>query len=234
MARTVPAAPDAGPETPAAPARLIISSRNYSSWSLRGWLLTRLAGLDVAVEQVAPDDAAAREELLLRASSIRVPCLIHDGASLWDTLAIAEYLNETFPEARMMPAERAARAHCRSISGEMHSGFSALRSALPMNLRARRPGFVIWSAARADIERITQTWRDCLDASGGPYLFGARLSVADAMYAPVVTRFVTYDVALDDVCRAYGARILALADMQEWHRLALAEQEEVAELEVEF
>lgn len=234
MAKKAPAASPAKPVTPAVSATLIISSRNYSSWSLRGWLLTRLSGLEFAVEQVSPDDPKARAELLLRASSILVPCLIHDGVSLWDTLAIAEYLNETFPAAQMMPAERSARARCRSISGEMHSGFSALRSSLPMNLRARRPGFAIWSAARADIERITQIWRECLDTWGGPFLFGERLSVADAMYAPVVTRFVTYDVALDDACRAYGQRILALPDMQEWHRLALAEHEEVAELEVEF
>ena len=214
--------------------RLIISSRNYSSWSLRGWLLARLSGIDFAVQSVAADDVAAREELLMRASSILVPCLLHDGLSVWDTLAIAEYLNEQRPEAGMFPADRAARARCRSISGEMHSGFGALRSALPMNLRSHRPGFVVWSAARADIERIFTIWRECLAQSGGPWLFGSRRSVADAMYAPVVTRLLTYDVACDAACQDYCARTMALPDMQQWITESRAEVEEVPELEVEF
>jgi glutathione S-transferase len=215
-------------------ASLIISSRNYSSWSLRGWLLLRLSGLAFTVQPVDPDDIAARDELLLRTSSIRVPRLLHDGVDLWDTLAIAEYLNETLPAAQMMPAERVARARCRSISGEMHSGFEALRSALPMNLRAHRPGFVVWSAARADIERICTIWRECLDTWHGPWLFGERRSVADAMYAPVTTRFLTYDVALDAACAGYCARTMEQPDMAEWREAALHEADEVSELEVEF
>jgi glutathione S-transferase len=214
--------------------RLIISSRNYSSWSLRGWLLARLSGMDFTVQSVAVDDAAAREELLLRASSILVPCLLHDGLAVWDTLAIAEYLNELCPGAGMFPADRAARARCRSISGEMHSGFSALRSALPMNLRSHRPGFVVWSAARADIERIFTIWRECFASWNGPWLFGERRSVADAMYAPVVTRLLTYDVACDAACQAYCERTMALPDMQQWIGESKAELEEVPELEVEF
>jgi glutathione S-transferase len=213
---------------------LMISSRNYSSWSLRGWLLARLSGIEFTVHAVAADDAAAREELLLRASSILVPCLIHDGVSVWDTLAIAEYLNELRPDARMFPQDRVARARCRSISGEMHSGFAALRSALPMNLRAHRPGFVVWSAARMDIERIFTIWRECLKTWNGPWLFGETRSVADAMYAPVVTRLLTYDVALDEACRGYCQRTMDLPDMQEWIAGALQEVEEVPELEVEF
>jgi len=213
-------------------ATLIISSRNYSSWSLRGWLLTRLSGLPFEVEVI--DDAASRAELLMRSSSTRVPCLVHDGLSVWDTLAIAEYLNELRPEARMLPAERVARARCRSISGEMHSGFSALRSALPMNLRARKKNFAVWSAARADIEAVVEIWRGCLATWGGPFLFGDEVTIADAMYAPVVTRFQTYDVKLDDVCAAYGKRILELPDMVEWTEASTAEVEEVAELELDF
>ena len=213
---------------------LIISSKNYSSWSLRGWLLLRMSGLAFVERPVAADDAAARDELLLRASSIRVPCLLHEGVEVWDTLAIAEYLNERFPEAQMLPAEHVARARCRSISGEMHSGFSALRASLPMNLRAFRPGFVVWSAARADIERICTIWRECLATWHGPWLFGARRSVADAMYAPVATRFLTYDVKLDAVCAAYCAATMAQPDMAEWKAAALREAEEVSELEVEF
>ncbi len=215
-------------------ATLVISSRNYSSWSLRGWLLMRLSGLPFIAQPVAADDAAARAELLLRSSSIRVPRLIHAGVEVWDTLAIAEYLNESCPEAQMLPEDRAARARCRSISGEMHSGFEALRSALPMNLRSHRKGFVVWSAARADIDWITAIWRDCLAEWGGPWLFGARRSIADAMYAPVVTRLLTYDVAVDPVSAGYCARTMALADMEEWVAAAQQEVEEVSELEVEF
>jgi glutathione S-transferase len=215
-------------------ATLIISSRNYSSWSLRGWLLARMSGLDFTVQAVAPDNAAARAELLLRSSSILVPCLIHDGASVWDTLAIAEYLNELRPEAHMLPRDRVARARCRSISGEMHSGFTALRSAMPMNLRSRRPGFPVWSAARADIERIFAIWRECLTTWHGPWLFGEQRSVADAMYAPVVTRLLTYDVKVDDLWGAYCQRTMDLPDMQQWIADAQQEVEEVPELEVEF
>ncbi len=213
---------------------LIISSRNYSSWSLRGWLLLRLSGIPFTVRPVAADDAAARDELLLRASSIRVPRLIHQGVEVWDTLAIAEYLNELVPQAQMLPDDRPARARCRSIAGEMHSGFEALRSSLPMNLRARRPGFPVWSAARADIERICTIWRECLETWHGPWLFGERRSVADAMYAPVATRFLTYDVKLDDACAGYSARTLAEPDMIEWKEAALREVEEMVDLEVEF
>ena len=217
-----------------AEATLTISSKNYSSWSLRGWLLTRMSGLEFREHSISLDDAAAREELLLRSSSILVPCLVHDGVTVWDTLAIAEYLNELRPGAAMFPADRTARARCRSISGEMHSGFSALRSSLPMNLRSRRPKFTVWSSAQADIDRIGTIWRDCLDTWGGPFLFGAQYTVADAMYAPVCTRFQTYDVALDDLCAAYCAHILALPDMAAWTEAALQEQHEVSELEVEF
>ena len=215
-------------------ATLTISSKNYSSWSLRGWLITRMSGLPFTTVGVSPDDEAAREELLLRSSSILVPSLMHEGWQIWDTLAIFEYLNELRPEAKMLPDERRARARCRSIAGEMHSGFSALRSSLPMNLRSRRPGFKVWSSAQADIDRIGVIWRECLASWGGPFLFGAQYTLADAMYAPVCTRFQTYDVQLDEVCSAYCAHILALPDMVEWTKEALLEVEEVSELEVEF
>jgi glutathione S-transferase len=215
-------------------ATLLISSKNYSSWSLRGFLLARLARLEFEEKVVDPDDPNTRAELLLKASSIRVPCLVHDGITVWDTLAIAEYLHEAFPNVGLYPADRMARARCRSISGEMHSGFSALRSSLPMNLRAHRAGFKLWSAARADIDRITEIWRECLEAWGGPWLFGRDPTVADAMYAPVATRFRSYDVALDAVCNRYAAEIFAWAPMQEWTEAALREPELIDELEVEF
>jgi len=217
-----------------AAATLLISSKNYSSWSLRGFLLCHLARLHFEEKAVAHDDPDNLAELLLRSSSIRVPCLIHDGVTVWDTLAIAEYLHETCPGAGMYPGDRMARARCRSISGEMHSGFSALRSSLPMNLRMHRSGFTLWSAARADIGRITDIWRDCLATWGGPWLFGRQPTVADAMYAPVVTRFRSYDVALDAVCDAYCTHVMGWPAMQEWIAAAQQEPEQIEELEVEF
>jgi len=216
-----------------AKATLTISSKNYSSWCLRGWLLCRLAGLEFDEEVVSLEDSAARAELLLLSPSFLVPCLTHDGVRIWDTLAIGEYLAEWRPQARLLPADRKARAHCRAICGEMHSGFYNLRSALPMNLKAHHPGFKVWAGARADIERIGAIWRDCLDAYGGPYLFG-KLSMADAMYAPVCTRFLTYDVKLDDDGAAYCRTIMLWPDMAEWVEQAKAEPAELEELDVEF
>ncbi len=213
--------------------KLVISSRNYSSWSLRGWLLLRMSGLDFTVERVATNDAVARAELLLQTASIRIPYLRHDGLHIWDVLAIAEYLHEIRPQAGMMPDSPGARAHCRSISAEMHGGFNALRSSLPVNLHASRPHFPIWSGVRADIDRISEIWRDCLAAYGGPFLFGDRMSVADAMYAPVCTRFTTYDVALDAVSAGYRDTMMATADMQAWIADARHEPDEVSELEME-
>jgi glutathione S-transferase len=214
-------------------ATLLISSKNYSSWSLRGFLLCHLARLPFEEKPVA-QNADNLAELLLRSSSIRVPCLIHDGVTVWDVLAIAEYLHETFPAAGMYPGDRMARARCRAISGEMHSGFSALRSSLPMNLRMHRSGITLWSAARADIGRITEIWRECLETWGGPWLFGRQPSVGDAMYAPVATRFRSYDVAVDAACDAYCNQVMGWAPMRIWVEAALLEPDQIEELEVEF
>jgi glutathione S-transferase len=216
-----------------AEAALSISSKNYSSWSLRGWLLCKLAGLEIEEQIVSIDDPSMRAELLLLSPSFLVPCLTHDGIKIWDTLAIAEYLEELKPDAPLLPTERKARAHCRSISGEMHSGFYNLRSALPMNLRAFFPGFKVFPGAQADIGRVVEIWRDCLKTYGGPYLFGP-LSMADAMYAPVCTRFLTYDVKLDDACSDYCRSIMVWPAMEEWVAAARAEPDEVEELDVEF
>lgn len=214
-------------------ASLTISSRNYSSWCLRGWLLCKFAGLDFEVVKVSLDDAEARAELLLLAPSFLTPCLTLDGLQVWDTLAIAEFLNEVLPQGGLMPADRAERSRCRSISGEMHSGFANLRAALPMNLKADHPGFKVWAGAQSDVERVCVIWRETLARSGGPFLFGER-TMADAMYAPVCTRFATYHVALDPVCAAYRDHILGLPEMVEWTQAALLEPDEVEELEVEF
>lgn len=214
-------------------ATLTISSKNYSSWSFRGWLMTRLSGIAFDERPVPPDDADARAEILLLSPSILVPCLTHGDIKVWDTLAIGEYLNEIAPEARLLPRNQARRAHCRSICGEMHSGFVALRSALPMNIKARFENFKVWSKAQSDIERIEAIWRECLETYDGPFLFGD-MSMADAMFAPVATRFQTYGVGLDKTCAAYCARLLAQGDVAEWIAEAKEEREEIEELEVEF
>jgi glutathione S-transferase len=213
---------------------LTISSKNYSSWSLRGWLLCRMAGLDFKEDLLSSVDPSARAELLLLSPSFLVPCLTHGGIKVWDTLAIAEYLAEQFPQAGLLPRDAAARTHCRSISGEMHSGFSNLRSALPMNLKAHYKGFKIWAAAQADIDHVTAIWRDCLGRYGGPYLFGETPTLADAMYAPVTTRLTTYDVKLDRQCADYCETIQTLPDMLEWIEAAKTERSGIEELEAEF
>jgi glutathione S-transferase len=213
---------------------LTISSKNYSSWSLRGWLLARFVELDFDEIMVSPDDADARKELLLLAPSIRVPCLTHEGAKVWNTLAIAQYLDEIRPEAGLFPKERIARAHCRSVSSEMNSGFANLRAALPMNLKARHPGYKIWAGAQPDIDRIVEIWTDCLATYGGPYLFGARRTVADAMFAPVATRFLTYDVKLNKPCIGYCQTIMAMPEMKEWVAAAKLEPDDIEELDMDF
>ncbi|WP_423192304.1 glutathione S-transferase family protein [Cupriavidus sp. H18C2] len=212
---------------------LTISSKTYSSWSLRGWLLARFAGLEFEEVLVTPDDPAVRAEILLLSPSFLVPCLRHEGVTVWDTLAIGEYLNEIRPEARLLPADLAARAHCRAICGEMHSGFAAMRAALPMNLKGHFPGLKVWSRAQADIDRISTIWTECLDRYGGPYLFGAQRTMADAMYAPVVTRFVTYGVKLEPPLVAFCKTILAMPELQDWIRGARDEPGEISELDVD-
>ncbi len=212
---------------------LTISSKNYSSWSLRGWLLCQMAGLDVEEKVVSLDDPANRAELLLLAPSVLVPRLNHEGASVWDTLAIAEYLAELFPGAGMLPTDRLARAHCRSISGEIHSGFHNLRSALPMNLKASHKSFKIFAGAQPDIDRIQTIWSECLQKYGGPFLFG-QPTIADAMFAPVCTRFLTYSVPMSPAAAAYCGAIMAWPPMKQWVEAAKKEPEEMEELDLEF
>ena len=213
---------------------LTITSKNYGAWALRGWLMARLAGLDFTEQVIAPDDPAMKAEMLLLSSTMRVPALKHDGVEIWDTLAIGEYLHEIKPEAKLLPDDIKARAHCRAICGEMHSGFASLRSALPMNLKARYENFKVWSRAQADIDHILSIWQDCFKRHGGPFLFGPQPGMADAMYAPVVTRLLTYDVKLDKGMQGYCRRIMALPAMREWVAAALEEPTEIEELEAEF
>ena len=220
---------------PARPAvALTLSSKNYSSWSLRGWLMARFAGLEFEEVMVGPDDADARQEILLLAPSIRVPCLTHEGIRVWDTLAIGEYLAEVVPDSGLLPKDRAARAYCRAICGEMHSGFSSLRSALPMNLKGDFPGYKIWTRAVGDIERIHAIWAECFKDYGGPYLFGEQRCMADAMYAPVCTRFLTYHVKLDRASFLYCQHIMQMPEMKEWKAAAQREPDDIEELEMDF
>lgn len=214
-------------------AELTISSKNYSSWSLRGWLLCKMAGLEFT-EVMAPPDEKNRKELLLLSPSVLVPRLTHGVVTVWDTLAIAEYMHEWNPQAGLLPCDQAARAICRAVSGEMHSGFQNMRSALPMNIRTRYQSFKIFSGARPDVERVKEIWTECLDTYGGPWLFGQTPTIADAMFAPVCSRFVTYAVELDPKLKAYCDHIFAWPLMQEWIAGAEAEPAEIVELEVEF
>jgi glutathione S-transferase len=216
-----------------AAATLSLSSKNYSSWSMRGWLMCKLAGIDFEEVIVEPADADARAEILLLSPSILVPCLSYEAVRVWDTLAIGEFLHEIAPEKSLLPRDRAARAHARAISGEMHSGFVSLRQALPMNIKGHFPGFKVWSKAEADIERIKTIWSECLTRYRGPFLFGTP-TIADAMYAPVVSRFRTYDISLSGPARDYAERIWEWPPVAEWREAALAEKEEIEELEVEF
>ena len=166
--------------------------------------------------------------------SFLVPCLTVDDLEIWDTLAIGEYLAERFPEAGLLPTDPATRALCRSVSGEMHSGFASLRSAMPMNVKARYEEFKVFSGAQADIDRICSVWARCLARQPGPFLFGERPTMADAMYAPVCSRFTTYGVELDSTSRAYVTTILDLPDVAAWIAAAEAEPDEIIELDAEF
>ena len=213
---------------------LTISSKNYGAWSLRGWLMCKLAGLDFSEKVISPDDPAMKAEMLLLSSSMLVPSLQHGAVLVWDTLAIGEYLHEIKPKAGLLPTNAKAHAHCRAICGEMHSGFSAMRGSLPMNIKGHFPNFKIWSRAQTDIDRVVAIWRECLQRYGGPFLFGAQPCIADAMYAPVVTRFLSYDVSLDRECAAYCKRVMALPAMQEWVAAAKQEPDEIDELDAEF
>ncbi|MES2956864.1 MAG: glutathione S-transferase [Pseudomonadota bacterium] len=221
-------------KTRSAVATLTLSSKNYSSWSLRGWLLARFAGLEFDEVMVSPDDADARKELLLLAPSILVPCLTHEGSKSWNVMAIAYYLDEIKPGAGLLPPGRAARAHCRSICGEMNSGFANLRASLPMNLKGKFPGHKVWAGAQPDIDRIVEIWTACLATYGGPFLFGKQRCMADAMFAPVVTRFLTYDVKLGKPCQLYCQTTMAMPEMKEWIAAAKLEPDEIEELDMDF
>ncbi len=213
---------------------LVLGNRNYSSWSLRGFLAARLAGIEFEEHLVRLSEPGTRAALLSHSPAAKVPVLKHGQRVVWDSLAIVEYLAEQRPRAGLWPADPDARALARSIAAEMHSGFAALRQHMPMNLRKHLPGKGRGPAVEADIARIGQIWQDCRQrfGAGGRFLFGGP-SAADAMYAPVATRFRTYGVALDPVAQDYVEAVLAWPPFLEWQAAALEEPWILQEDEVE-
>jgi glutathione S-transferase len=208
---------------------LLIGNKNYSSWSLRPWLLLRQSGIAFDEQRMLLDTPAFARDIGRWSPNLRVPALRHGDLTIWDSLAICEYVSETFLDHAGWPDHAGARAIARAVSAEMHSGFQALRGSLPMNCRRRSSGFVVNPEAQRDIARICAIWHDCRArfGGGGSFLFG-RFSIADAMYAPVALRCVSYGVALDEASRAYVDTLLGLASLQEWLRDAAAETETLA------
>jgi glutathione S-transferase len=205
--------------------KLVIGDRNYSSWSLRPWLAMKQAGLPFEETFVRLRDAGTKAKIYEFSPSGKVPCLIDGDVTVWDSLAICEYLAELAPV--LWPADRAARAEARAVSAEMHSGFGALRSSMPMEIHASKPYDGRTAAVGADIARIVAIWENCRSryAASGPFLFGT-FSIADAMFAPVAWRFVTYAVELPPASQAWVEAMCALPAMQEWRAGALAENPE--------
>ena len=205
--------------------RIILGNKNYSSWSLRAWLALSQSGASYEEVVVPLDRAETRGRILQYSPSGRVPVLDRDGLVIWDSLAIAEYLAETFPKAGLWPKDAAARAVARSIVAEMHSGFAALRRELPMDLRGGEPGRERSEACDRDIARILSLWDDCRGRFGGSgeFLFGG-FSIADCFYAPVVTRFHSYDVPLADRSRSYCTAVMEWPAMREWTEAAREEE----------
>ena len=207
---------------------IVLGNKAYSSWSLRGWLLLTRSGAAFEEVVVPLDRPGFKAEILAHSPSGRVPTLKADGLTIWDSLAIAEFLHELFPEAGLWPADPAARAVARAVTAEMHAGFAALRERLPMDLKrtALAPGAFDFGDAglRSDIDRIAEIWTDCraLSPNGGPFLFGA-FGAADAFYVPVATRFRTYGVALEGAAAAYRDALLNWPDLAAWTEAARAE-----------
>ena len=211
---------------------LVIGNKNYSSWSMRPWLVLRQAEISFKEVRIPLYWAESAAQLTAWSPSGKVPAL-HDGnIKVWDSLAICEYLHERFPEHGLWPADAAARAVARSVSAEMHAGFGALREAMSMNIRARYPGKGRTPESLADIARILAIWTECRArfGLGGDFLFG-RFSIADAMYAPVVLRFQTYGVELEGAARVYADAVLALPALQGWVADAEAETERIERFE---
>jgi glutathione S-transferase len=197
--------------------KLVIGDKNMSSWSMRPWLVLKHFGIPFEEDMIRlgrPDSSA---NILAHSPSGKVPCLVTDaGDAVWESVAIMETLAELFPQHAMWPRDAAARAHARSISAEMHAGFADLREQMSMNIQRQAFGQELTAGALANVKRIDLIWRNCLDAHGGPFLFGKEFGIADAMFAPVVMRFNSYAPRLSETALAYAARITALPDVAEW------------------
>jgi glutathione S-transferase len=213
--------------------KLVIGNKNYSSWSMRPWLALRAN--DIAFDEIfiplytGEDD---KRRILDFTHSGKVPALIDGDVTIWDSLSIIEYVAERFPEARLWPEDRASRAHARSISAEMHSGFVALRSECGMNLHRPIRAIALSADARANVARIQEIWLECRERYGklGPFLFG-NFGAADAMFAPVVHRFRTYAIGVAPEAQAYMETMMALPAFREWTRAGLAETLVIEKLE---
>ncbi len=210
--------------------KLVIGNKNYSSWSLRPWLLARQAGIPFEEIRLRLGSEGFAAEVRRYSSAGRVPVLVDGDITVWDSLAICETLAERFPRARLWPEDPQARAHARSICAEMHAGFTALRSQMPMNVTAVLPGLGWNIAVQRDVDRIAQIWTELRQkyAAEGPFLFG-HFTVADAFYAPVVSRFATYGVRLPELAKTYADHILNLPAMQEWIESARGEHDFLAD-----
>ncbi len=209
---------------------LVIGNKNYSSWSLRAWLAMRQAGIVFDEVRVPLFEEGYKASIQAYSPAGKVPTLVAGNITVWESLAICEFLAERHPETRLWPADVAARAHARAICAEMHAGFSALRNAMPMNIRSSHPGKGMTPEVKHDIERITAIWEQCRKnyGAGGELLFG-HFTAADAFYAPVVSRFQTYAVTLPPVAQAYADAVLRLSAMREWITAARQETEFIAE-----
>jgi glutathione S-transferase len=204
---------------------IILGNKNYSSWSLRAWLALKQTGADFDEVVVPLSRPETKDEIRRHSPSGKVPALRHGELVVWESLAIGEYLSDSFPECGLWPEGDTARAVARSVSSEMHAGFAALRAHLPMNIRGRFPGREIPPPVQQEINRITALWRDCRTRFGadGDFLFGD-FTMADAMYAPVVTRFHTFEVNLEETAAAYCEAMRAWPAMKAWAEAAQNER----------
>jgi glutathione S-transferase len=201
---------------------LIIGNKNYSSWSFRPWIAMKVAGISFEERVISLNDPDFKRAIASVSKNGRVPAIDDDGVHVWESLAVLEYLAETFPQAKLWPLDVQARAHARAIAAEMHAGFSALRSECPMNFWRPVKRRELSVEALADAARIDAMWSECLARYGGPFLFGS-FGAADAMYAPVVSRFHTYAVEVGESSRAYMDAMMALPAWGEWKEAALKE-----------
>jgi glutathione S-transferase len=203
--------------------KIVIGNKKYSSWSLRPWLALKLTDAPFEETVVALDEPDTAANIRKFSPSGRVPALIDGSLTVWDSLAICEYLHEKFPQRRLWPEDPARRARARSISAEMHSGFMNLRNDCSMRIVEERPAAKLSAQTQADVDRIVEIWGDALKASGGPFLFGKEPCIADCFYAPVVSRFRTYKIAAPPVAQGYMAAIWGWPALQEWVSAARAE-----------